>query len=50
MWADLEETAALWSPHAVVEPENDRAAERARWADAIDRATGWIPELSALDF
>jgi glycerol kinase len=50
IWASVEETAALWSPHVVVEPGRDRSADRARWADAIERATNWIPELSALDF
>jgi glycerol kinase len=50
VWSDVEETAALWSPRVVVDPGSDRSADRARWADAIERATGWIPELSALDF
>ncbi len=50
VWNDVEETAALWSPHVVVDPGPDRSVDRARWADAIERATGWIPELSALDF
>jgi glycerol kinase len=50
IWSDVEQTAALWSPRIVVDPGADRSAERVRWADAVDRATGWIPELSALDF
>ena len=50
VWSDVEETATLWSPRVIVEPESDRSADRAHWKDAVDRATGWIPELSALDF
>jgi glycerol kinase len=50
IWSDVEQTAALWSPRIVVDPGADRSADRARWADAVHRATGWIPELSALDF
>jgi glycerol kinase len=50
VWSDVEKTAALWSPRIVVDPGADRSADRARWADAVGRATGWIPELSALDF
>ena len=48
MWADEEEVAATWSPKAVVSP--GRRTDRARWRDACDRARGWIPELSALEF
>jgi len=48
MWADEEEIAATWSPKAMVEP--GRQTDRARWRDACDRALGWIPELSALEF
>jgi glycerol kinase len=47
-WSSLEETAALWSPSAVVAPA--RQLDRARWHDAVERARAWIPELSALDF
>jgi glycerol kinase len=49
-WGDVEDAAALWTPRHVAEPASDRAGERARWAEAVDRAAGWIPELSALDF
>jgi len=48
MWTDEEEVAATWSPKAMVEP--GRQTDRARWRDACDRALGWIPELSALEF
>jgi glycerol kinase len=50
VWGDVEQTAGLWSPQVVVEPGPDRSADRARWGDAVIRASGWIPELSALDF
>jgi glycerol kinase len=49
-WGDVDDAAALWQPRIVAEPAADRSADRARWADAIERAAGWIPELSALDF
>ncbi len=49
-WADVDEAAALWSPQLVAEPEVDRSADRAQWAEAVQRSSGWIPELSALDF
>jgi glycerol kinase len=47
-WSGFDETAALWSPKAVVSPS--RQLDRARWRDAVERARAWIPELSALDF
>jgi glycerol kinase len=48
VWADEEEVAATWSPRITVEPAGE--PDRARWREACDRARGWIPELSALDF
>ncbi|HVL07156.1 MAG TPA: FGGY family carbohydrate kinase [Acidimicrobiales bacterium] len=48
LWADEDEVAATWSPRATVEPA--AITDRRRWKDACDRARGWIPELSALDF
>jgi len=47
-WAGEDEVAATWSPRTVVEP--GRTMDRARWREACQRARGWIPELSALDF
>ncbi len=47
-WADLAEAAALVQPSTVVEP--GARLDRAEWARAIERASSWIPELSALDF
>jgi glycerol kinase len=48
VWASLEEAAGVWRPARVVDPTGPAARER--WYDARDRATSWIPELSALDF
>lgn len=52
IWAEMNDLDRLWRPARIVEPtpSYDRSAHRARWADAIDRAAGWIPELSALQF
>ncbi|MFZ9629829.1 MAG: FGGY family carbohydrate kinase [Ilumatobacteraceae bacterium] len=47
-WGSIDEVGAAWSPGRVVEPA--RVLDRARWAEAVDRARRWIPELSALDF
>ena len=48
IWADEDEVAATWSPRSAVEPAG--TTDRRRWRDACERARGWIPELSALDF
>ena len=47
-WGGWDDVAATWSPASVVEPT--RTADRDRWREARSRATGWIPDLSALDF
>lgn len=47
-WATLDDVAAAWRPRATVEPTG--TLDRARWAEAIERARRWIPDLSALDF
>ena len=51
-WTEMNDLDRLWRPARIVEPTPgyDRTARRTRWADAIDRAAGWIPELSALQF
>lgn len=51
-WGDLTDIEALWSPAQVVTPDPtvDRAASRLTWNDALVRAGGWFPDLSALDF
>jgi glycerol kinase len=48
MWASFGEIADAWRPREVVEPA--RQLDREQWADALRRARGWIPDLSALDF
>ena len=48
LWADEEEVAEAWQPRAVVEPTG--RLDRDRWRSAVDRARGWIPELSTLNF
>jgi glycerol kinase len=52
VWNDLGEVGATWRPSRVVEPSgtDDRASRRARWAEAVDHSSRWIPALSALDF
>lgn len=47
-WDDEDAVAETWAPRAVVDP--GRRPDRGRWKDACDRARGWIPELSALEF
>ena len=52
VWGQLTDIDELWSPAHVVEPDPriDHAALRLTWADALSRAGGWYPDLSALDF
>ena len=47
-WSDWDEVAAGWRPAAVVEPARD--LDRARWREAVERAAGWEPDLSAISF
>lgn len=49
-WPTLDSAAARIAPSRTVEPSRDAGNERARWAEAVSRAAGWIPELSSLDF
>ncbi|MGH9115817.1 MAG: FGGY family carbohydrate kinase, partial [Acidimicrobiales bacterium] len=48
-WSGPEDIAATWSPRAVVDPSG-KPADRDRWRRAVEKAGGWYPELSALDF
>ncbi len=48
VWASFDDIAAAWHPHVVVDPIG--RLDRQQWARAVDRARGWIPDLSALDF
>jgi glycerol kinase len=47
-WSGMDDIAASWGPARSVEPAS--TPDRERWADAVRRAGGWIPDLSALDF
>jgi glycerol kinase len=47
-WASDDEVIATWRPALAIEP--GAPTDRARWRNALTRAQGWIPELSALDF
>ena len=48
VWDSFDDIAAAWQPREVVEPNG--ALDRDQWAKAVERARGWIPDLSALDF
>lgn len=59
VWRDLAEATSLVQPLRTVQPRDDssrkavtsdEASPRAQWHEAVRRARGWIPELSALDF
>ncbi len=52
VWPDVAAIAELWRPARTVEPRagDDHDARRATWARALERAGGWLPDLSALDF
>jgi len=47
-WATWDDIAATWAPRATVEPVG--RFDRDRWRQACDRASGWVPELSSLQF
>lgn len=48
VWRDLDHVASSWTPHRVLAPR--APLDRDAWRRAVERAGGWIPELSALDF
>jgi glycerol kinase len=48
VWGDIGDADRAYRPARVVEP--GPPLDRGAWARAVDRAAGWIPELSALDF
>lgn len=48
IWSTIDDAEAQWRPDEVVEPVTN--LDRETWARAVDRARGWIPELSALQF
>ena len=45
---DGDEVGEAWRPRQTVDP--GRPLDRDRWAEAVERAREWYPELSALDF
>ena len=47
LWGGIDDADLVWSPVRVAEP--GAPLDRAAWARAVERAAGWIPELSALD-
>jgi glycerol kinase len=47
-WSGWDDIAARWHPATVVEPA--RALDRDRWREAVERAAGWEPDLSAISF
>ena len=47
-WGSLDELAENWRPSSIVEPTMQ--LDRGNWARAIEQSSGWIPELSVLDF
>ena len=47
-WAGWDDIASTWQPSRIVEPSG--AANRERWASAIERASGWHADLSSFDF
>jgi glycerol kinase len=49
VWSSLEQATSLVRPLRSVEPASS-STTRAQWHEAVRRARGWIPELSALDF
>ena len=47
-WDSFDDVASAWRPRTTVDPE--ATLDRARWAEAVERAAGWMPDLSALEF
>jgi glycerol kinase len=47
-WGSWDDVASSWKPARTVEP--GPPTDRERWARAVERAAGWYPELTGLDF
>jgi glycerol kinase len=47
-WSGWDEVAYGWRPSTVVEPVRD--LDRERWREAVSRAAGWEPDLTAISF
>jgi glycerol kinase len=50
MWSGLDDITAAYQPRVAVDPQSGADPQRDKWLDAVSRARGWYPELSALDF
>lgn len=48
VWTGVENAASQWTPAHRIDPV--RTLDRSAWAAAVDRAAGWHPGLSAIDF
>lgn len=48
MWGSWSDIAATWAPRQQVDPT--ATTDRDQWRRAVERSSGWIPELSGLDF
>ena len=47
-WSGWDDVADGWRPATVVEPARD--LDRERWQEAVSRAAGWEPDLTAISF
>lgn len=47
-WGGWDDIAAAWSPRETVEPAGE--LDRDAWGRAVERASGWYGDLSAIDF
>ncbi len=47
VWDEIADADRAWVPARVAEPGT--LLDRVEWSRAVERAAGWIPELSALD-
>jgi glycerol kinase len=47
VWGGMEDADQAWTPARVHEP--GAPLDRAAWARAVERAAGWIPELTAIE-
>ena len=52
IWPDWESVGSSWNPlwTAAPDPDFDRASHRSVHAEAVKRSTGWIEQLSQIDF
>ena len=48
VWTSWDDVAATWKPRTTVEPKHP--LDRDAWRQAVERASGWLSDLSALDF